>query len=67
MRDYKWFVENINNANKLSNVLQIWKEAEEQLIVEDLVKVHAECHERIIESIRTVVKETINGGKDEKA
>jgi hypothetical protein len=60
MRDYKWFVNSINKEDQLGTVLKIWKEAEEHLEVQDLVKVHEECHQKIVESIRMAVNTEIN-------
>tara|TARA_R110002020_G_scaffold32382_1_gene99632 strand:+ start:982 stop:1170 length:189 start_codon:yes stop_codon:yes gene_type:complete len=53
-RSLEWFIEAIQNARTPSSVLKTWREAEEHLEVDDLVKIHAACHDKIVHSIKEV-------------
>ena len=53
-RDLEWFIEAIHNAETGDPVLKVWREAEEHLEVDDLVKIHEVCRDKIIHSIKEV-------------
>ena len=53
-RDLEWFIEAIHNAETGDSVLKVWREAEEHLEVDDLVKIHEACRDKIIHSIKEV-------------
>tara|TARA_R100000008_G_C3482821_1_gene114733 strand:- start:171 stop:347 length:177 start_codon:yes stop_codon:yes gene_type:complete len=53
-RDLEWFIEAIHNAEAGDPVLKVWREAEEHLEVDDLVKIHEACRDKIIHSIKEV-------------
>jgi len=53
-RDLKWFIKTIQGADSSDGVLRAWREAEEHLHVDDLVKIHEACRDKIIDSIKEV-------------
>ena len=54
IRTTQWYVDCIKGAEGPSAVLKAWREAEEHLVVDELVKVHEVCRGKIIDSIREV-------------
>ncbi len=55
-RTTEWYIECINEAACSDSVLKAWREAEEHLVVAELVKVHEACRNKIIESLKEVKK-----------
>ena len=53
-RNVEWFIDAIQNAPTANGVLKIWREAEEHLEVDELVRIHAACQDKIIHSIKEV-------------
>lgn len=55
-RDTEWFIEAIQKASTPDSVLKTWREAEEHLDVDELVRIHEACRNKIIHSIKEVKK-----------
>jgi len=53
-RNVEWFIDAIQNATTADGVLKAWREAEEHLEVDELVKIHEACQDKIIHSIKEV-------------
>ena len=53
-RAVQWYVDCIKGAEGPSAVLKAWREAEEHLVVGELMKVHEACRNKIIESIKEI-------------
>ena len=51
-RTIHWYIACIEDAKAPSEVLKVWREAEEHLVVDELVKVHEACRSKIVKSIR---------------
>lgn len=54
LRSVEWFIDAIKNAPTADGVLKVWREAEEHLEVDELVRIHAACQDKIIHSIKEV-------------
>jgi len=53
-RTIEWYIEHIKGAESPDAVLSTWREAEEHLDVDELMKVHEACRSKIVKSIREV-------------
>jgi hypothetical protein len=56
VRNIEWFIDAIQKADTADGVLKVWREAEDHLEVDDLVRIHETCRDKIIHSIKEVKK-----------
>ena len=53
-RNVQWYIKYISETKTPNGVLRAWREAEEHLKVDDLVKVHEACRDKIVKCIKEV-------------